>query len=472
MAARNSLQTNRSKNLTASKQLKTENEPKTGYSASTQSSQNRAMQAASKQLTNKPNTPNLRRRGSFGQDKTLKGELSGSGRQVKSSKSVPDLSESKYLSAAQKTSSTAMHCQRPTMAPTPTKTRLSQCSSTQKTHGASQNITIKKYKEENEGSDLSTSMEQCIRKLKGARVVPSRFRQAAAMRKKVVNKGHEKSSASELKRLNAEKKHLDLHSTGLEEGMLMPSLNWDLSAVKSEYSPVEVPECPTIMESTLVSPPLSEEDEIDAMDFDELLFFYMTTTRENYLEKYQENAERNLLLLEEQNQRLGREIFEYKQKYIMWENKKQLNSIIDQQMDHFKQVAPRVQLFKIQYKSLAQALDATRHSLQVKNIYMSEDPREDLEKLKMYLETTQQLLNGLGLGIDKENTEALAAFKELGVTVQDTDKEMKSFIRKIEEMASCISRETALLHQELDVQIMGMDVSAKGIFKYPFPLFC
>ncbi|XP_072100409.1 HAUS augmin-like complex subunit 8 [Mobula birostris] len=468
MAERNNLRTNRSANLTASKQLKAENEPKTDHRSSKQSSQKMATQAASKQLTNKPSTPNPRQKSSLGQDKTLKDELSGSGRKIRSSVSVPDLSESKNLPTAQRSSSTAM---RPTTIPTSTRLSLSQCSSTQKKHGTSQNKTIKKStKEENEGSDLASSMEVYNKKLKGARVVSSRFREAAATRKKVVNKGHEKNSGPELKRLNAAKKNIALHSTGIEESMLMPSLDWDLSVMKPEISPVEVPEYTGNMESALnitsqMAPHLSEEDNIEQMDFDELLFSYMTIKRENSLEKYQDDAERNLLLLEEQNQRLRREIFEYKQEYIMREKKKQLSLIIEQQMELLKQVVPSLKQFKVQYKSLGQALDATRHSLPVENIYMSEDPREDLAKLKIDLETTQQLLKGLRLGVDKENSNALSVFKELGVTAENTVKEMKSFFRNIEEMASFISRETALIHQELDEEVLGMDVSMKGIFK-------
>ncbi|XP_078279790.1 HAUS augmin-like complex subunit 8 isoform X2 [Rhinoraja longicauda] len=391
---------------------------------------------------------------------SLKDELSGFGRLVRSSKSVPDLSESKCSPAIHKLSSPAVSCQRPTTTPTP---RLSQCSSTQKSRALSQNVTVMNLKEESEGSDLASSMEELTKKSKGGRIVPSRFRAAAAMKKKVVNKILDKSSGPKLKRQNAE--HLKLHSTVIEESKLMPSLNWELSVMKSEYSPVEVPECTTILESCLVPPPQSEDDAMEKIDFDELLFSEMDITRRNYLGKYQENAERNLLLLEEETQRLRREIFEYKHEYLMRENKKQLNLVIEQQMEFLKLALPSIWQFKIQYKILGQALDATRHSLQVRNIHMSDDPRENLENLKVHLKTTQQVLTGLGLGMDKEDSKALAEIKELGVTALNTDKEMKSFFGKIEETAYYISRETVLLHQELNEQVLGMDVSARGIFK-------
>ncbi|XP_032902834.1 HAUS augmin-like complex subunit 8 [Amblyraja radiata] len=316
-----------------------------------------------------------------------------------------------------------------------------------------------KIKDES-GSNLTSSMEEFREKLKGGRVVPSRFREAAAMKKKVVNKIHDQSSGPELKRHNAEKKLFNLHSTGIEESMLVPP-DWDLSVMKSEYSPVEVPECTATFESSLVSPTLSEDDAIEKMDCDSLLFSYMAITREISLEKYQENAERNLLLLEEENQRSRRETFEYKQEYLIRENKKQLNSVIEQQMECLKLALPCLQQFKNQYKSLGQALDATRHSLQVRNIHMSDDPREDLENLKVHLRTTEQLLD---VGIDKDYSKALAENKELAETVENTDKEIKSFSRKIDELASSTSRET-VLHQELDEQDLGMDVLSLGIFK-------
>lgn len=54
------------------------------------------------------------------------------------------------------------------------------------------------------------------------------------------------------------------------------------------------------------------------------------------------------------------------------------------QMECLKLALPCIQQFKNQYKSLGRALDATRHSLQVKNIHMSDDPREDLGKFKYF----------------------------------------------------------------------------------------
>lgn len=86
------------------------------------------------------------------------------------------------------------------------------------------------------------------------------------------------------------------------------------------------------------------------------------------------------------------------------------------------------------------------------------------ENLKVHLQTTEQLLNELDVGIDKEFSKALAENKELGVTVANTDTEIKSFFRKIEELVSYANRENAF-HQELDEQGLGMDVLALGILK-------
>ncbi|XP_067824532.1 HAUS augmin-like complex subunit 8 isoform X2 [Heptranchias perlo] len=463
---RSVLGSKRSANLTTSKQLRPETEPKSAYTKSTQSSQQKPVQVASKQLPNKPTTPNLKRRDSFGQCKPLNEDSNGSSNLLKSSKSVPDLSESRYLSITNQPPSSAVLCR----TPTPVTQRVSQGGifqrATPKPHAVSQNVSHKKlYREENEGSGLMPSMEEYIRKSKGAREVQSRFREAAAMKKKVVSKGHEKSSGPGLKRLNIEKKSLDLHSTGLEESMLMPSLNWDLSAMKPEYSTIAMPEYMTSVIESALPPSLSDEDAIEVHDFNALLYSYMAITREKNLAKYQEKAERNLLLIEEENHHLRREIFQQKQELLLQEKQKQLDKIIDQQMELLRPVLASIQQFKIQYKSLGQALDTTRHSLQMKNISMSEDLRENLEELKIYLETTTKLLDGLGLRPDTDNSKALAGIKELGAAVAKTDTEMRSFFAKIEEVASCISRETALIHQELDEQALGMEVSAKGIFK-------
>uniref|UniRef100_UPI00398E52A3 HAUS augmin-like complex subunit 8 n=1 Tax=Pristiophorus japonicus TaxID=55135 RepID=UPI00398E52A3 len=313
----------------------------------------------------------------------------------------------------------------------------------------------------------ASPMEEHTKKLKGAREVPSRFREGANLKKKVVTRILAKSPGpgTGLKRQTVEKKKPNLNSTGLEESMLMPSLNWDVSAMGSEYSAIEMPEAlTTIQESTLI-PSLSEEDLIEVHCVDALLFSYMAIMREKSLAKYQEQAERNLLLIEEENQRLRRKKFQQKQALLLQEKEKQFYAIVDQQIELLRPVVVAMQPFKMQYKSLGQALDTTRHSLQTKNIYVSEDPSENLEELKSHLKITKQLLDGLGFRTDMDNSKALAGIKELGTAVTEADTEMKRFFAKIEELSSCVSRETALLHQELDEHALGMEESAKGIFK-------
>ncbi|XP_048416009.1 HAUS augmin-like complex subunit 8 isoform X3 [Stegostoma tigrinum] len=425
--------------LTTSKQLRSETESKTSSNTSVQSSRQKSLQITSEQLFIKPTTPGLKRRDSFGSRKSVAEDSSESGTLLRSSKSVPNLSDSPNLFTTPKSPLPATPSQRPASTHTP-RQRLSHCVTfqrgTPKPLAASQNSSLKKsYKEESKGSDMGSSMEECIGKTKGARVVPSRFREAAALKKKVVNKGPEKSSELVLKRLNVKKKCMDLHSTGLEESALMPSLNWDLSAMKPELSAIEMPECT----NSILEPVL----------------------RENNLEKYQERAEECLLQIEEENQHLRKEIFQQKQDLLLLEKSKQLDGMIEQQVEHLRPVVASIQLFKTQYKSFGQALDTTRHSLQTKNIYMSEDLRMFLEELKIHLRTTCQVLGKRGFGLDRKNSKAGI---ELGKAAAKTDTEMKSFFAKIEELASCISRETTLLHQELDEEALGMKVSAKGIF--------
>ncbi|XP_067872248.1 HAUS augmin-like complex subunit 8 isoform X2 [Heterodontus francisci] len=463
---RSILVSKRSANLTTSKHLRSETEPKSSCNTSVQSSQQKTMQVASEQLFIKPTTPSLKRRDSFGQRKSLNEDSNGSGTLLKSSKSVPNLNDSLYLATTPKSPLPAVPCQRPAPTHTPTRQRLNQCEAfqhvTPKPRVSSQNASHKKlYKEENKGSDLASSMEEYIGKPKGARIVPSRFREAAAMKKKVVSRGHEKISEPGLKRLNIKKKCSDLHSTGLEESALMPSLNWDLSAMKSEYSAIEVPECITSVLEPTLCPSLSEEDAVEVHNFDALLYSYLACTRENNLAKYQEKAEQYLLLIEEENQHLRREIFQQKQEILLQEKKKQLDGIVEQQIEHLRPVVASIQQFKIKHKSFGQALDTTRHSLQMKNVYMSEDPRKNLEELKIHLKTTNQLLDELGLKPDRNNSKTGSELAEAAVK---TETEMKSFLAKIEEVASCISRETTLIHQELDEQALGMKISAKGIF--------
>lgn len=61
------------------------------------------------------------------------------------------------------------------------------------------------------------------------------------------------------------------------------------------------------------------------------------------------------------------------------------------------------------------------------------------ENLKVHLQTTEQLLNELDVGIDKEFSKALAENKELGVTVANTDTEIKRGIGLLRQQRECIS---------------------------------
>ncbi|XP_078054936.1 uncharacterized protein haus8 isoform X3 [Mustelus asterias] len=411
---RSVLASKKSTNLPTYKHLRSETESKSPYNTSVQSSQHKTMQVASEQLFIKPTTPSLKRRDSFSSRKSFNDDScgSGSGILLKSSKSVPNLSDSRNMCTTPKSPLPATPCPRPRPTHSP-RQKLSQCDTLQrvtpKPHAAFQNTSCKKlYKDESKGSDIGSSMDECSGKMKGARVVPSRFREAATMKKKAVGKGNEKSSEPGLKRLNVKKRCSDLHSTGLEESAFLPSLNWDLSAMKPEFSAIEVPEYTNSVLEPVLSPTLPEEDAIEVHNFDALLYSYLA------------------LMLE-----------------------------------HLRPVVASNQQFKIQYRSFGQALDTTRHSLQTKNIYRSEDLRKNLEELKIHLKTTYQLLDGLGLRSDRSNSKAGI---ELGEAAAKTDTEIKSFFTKIEELASCISRETTLIHQELDEEALGMKVSAKGIF--------
>ncbi|XP_038633351.1 HAUS augmin-like complex subunit 8 isoform X5 [Scyliorhinus canicula] len=430
----------RSANLIASKVLRSETESKSSCNTSVQSSQQKSMHGhvAKEQLFIKPTTPNLKRTDSFGSRKSFTEDSNGSSTLLKSSKSVPNLSDSRNVFTTQKSPLPTTPYLRPASTHTP-KHRLSQCDTfqriTPKPRAASQSTSLKNvHKEESKVLDIGSSMEEHSGKAKGARAVQSRFREAAAMKKKVVVKDHEKSSGSGLKRLNVKKKFSDLHSTVLEESALLPSLNWDLSVMK-QLSSIGMPEHTySVLEPAL---------------------------RENKLATYQEKAEEYLLPMEENNEHFRRGLFQQKQELILQEKNKQMDGMVEQQLEHLQPVVASNQQFEIQYRTFGQALDTTRHGLQMKNISTSEDLRQNLEELKIHLKSTHQLLDGLGLQSDGSNSKAESELREAAAK---TETEMKSFFVKIEEVASYISRETALIHQELDEEDLGINVSAKGIF--------
>eukprot|EP00062_Callorhinchus_milii_P013552 gi/632961766/ref/XP_007896942.1/ PREDICTED: HAUS augmin-like complex subunit 8 isoform X1 [Callorhinchus milii] len=444
-------------NLLSGKHLRFESDQNSASGDSTLFSQQKLTQSTGK----------LVRRNSFGL-KAFTEDGKDPSTLLKSFKSTPDLSQSTHSSIATVTSLGASgRGPHPTRSPAKPRVcqrglfqRLVQRDGTNSTNSSR----TKSSAEDSEGSRLASSLEETITKLKskGPREVPSRFMESATTEKKMHSKASVTSSGFGLKKLNKARKTLKLHSTGLEESMLPP--NWDLSFVQSESTEIRNPEnTMSILETSLC--PMSEADAIEQLEFDAILYMYMAVMREENLVKYQDKAERNLLLIEEENELLRREVFHPKQDQLLREKERQLCELMDQQMEILREVVRQVQLFGGQYKALGQALDVTRHSLQTKNILIPGGTREYLEQLKSFLKVTKGILDGFGLGTSTENHEALAGIKDLRELATKTEVKIKSYLTEVEAMASWVSRESALLHQEVDEQDLGMEALAGWIFK-------
>ncbi|XP_035307287.1 HAUS augmin-like complex subunit 8 isoform X2 [Cricetulus griseus] len=320
------------------------------------------------------------------------------------------------------------------------------------------------------------------RRVQGGRVIESRYLQYEKKTKKVMEsstsgatvsastggKPPEERKASALSR-SKDSQVIgmgDLQSTMLEGHVTTPP-NLDLSGINDKSMFRKPPQLDRTMskeaQSVFCTTPQKKktlhkkrrlalqdlQKTMDMMESQTLLLTLLSVKMENNLTLLEEKAEKDLAAMCREKEKLQGQVLELRRQLLLQQKHEELAAALDAQMEllgPFQAVAER---FKEQYKTLATALDNTRHELPVQAIHMQGSGQELLDDLQPALRTTLQLLGELGICSPDSSVQEPCLLEELRNLTKKKDLELHRIVDQVLELSSQASKEVALINQEV-----------------------
>ncbi|KYO41876.1 HAUS augmin-like complex subunit 8 [Alligator mississippiensis] len=210
---------------------------------------------------------------------------------------------------------------------------------------------------------------------------------------------------------------------------------------------------------------LSDPDDVIRMQESQaLLLTYARIRIEKNLAQLEEKAERNLIRLCEEKKRQQKELYELKRKLLLKEREQQLDEILDKQNEVLAPLAAVCQHFAEKFKIFATALDATRHELPVRNIYVEGDRYKYLDELQKHLAITQNLLAEVVTDYSEENSKAFSLLKELKELSLKMDEELQRSFIQVQDLSFEVSKEVSLRNQKECEETYGIETMKRWYF--------
>ncbi|KAM7328479.1 hypothetical protein ACRRTK_012571 [Alexandromys fortis] len=325
------------------------------------------------------------------------------------------------------------------------------------------------------------------RRVQGGRVVESRYLQYEKKTKKAsVSAGGKSPEGRKTSTLQKIKDSLVMGTGGLQSTMLEghstapPCL--DLSSIKdtsmSRTAPhldrtmsrkAEPTSCTTQKKTRLPKKRQDPQETMDMMESQTLLLTLLSVKMENNLALLEEKAEKDLAALCREKERLQQRVLELRRQLLLQQKHQELATILDAQMEVLGPLEAVAKRFKEEYKTLATALDATRHELPVQGIHMQGSGQELLDDLEPALKTTLQLLGELGISSPDASGQVSRLLEELRDLITKKDRELYScvagggtppscYLRIFDlamDLSTLASKEAALINQEAWEEAQG-----------------
>nr|XP_027788217.1 HAUS augmin-like complex subunit 8 isoform X2 [Marmota flaviventris] len=263
----------------------------------------------------------------------------------------------------------------------------------------------------------------------------------------------------------------DLQSTLLEgHGTAPPDL--DLSAINDRSMVRRIPQLEKTVakktESTsFIAPRKKSPDPTEVMEMMEsqtLLLSLLTLKMENSLAEFEEEAEKNLVLVCREAAALQEQAHGLRRRLLLCQRTRELAETLNTQMELLSPFEAVCERFKEQYRMFATALDTTRHELPLKSIHLEGDGHQLLDALQRDLETTHRLLGELGVGSAEENEQVLALLRELRDATSSKDLELQRIFSQVLELSAEASKEAALINQEVWEEAQGLGTPSQWYF--------
>lgn len=265
-----------------------------------------------------------------------------------------------------------------------------------------------------------------------------------------------------------------LQSTMLEGHSTAPPC-LDLSSIKdtsmSRTAPqldrtmskkAESTSCSTQRKTRLPKRRQDPQETMDMMESQTLLLTLLSVKMENNLALLEEKAEKDLVALCCEKERLQQRVLELRRQLLLQQKHRELATILDAQMEVLGPLEAVAKRFKEQYKTLATALDATRHELPVQGIHMRGSGQELLDDLEPALKTTLQLLGELGISspdasgqVPDTSAQVSRLLEELRDLITKKDRELYRIFDLAMELSTLASKEAALINQEAWEEAQG-----------------
>ncbi|CAH2293290.1 HAUS augmin-like complex subunit 8 [Pelobates cultripes] len=201
-----------------------------------------------------------------------------------------------------------------------------------------------------------------------------------------------------------------------------------------------------------------QEDTVEIMEFQTLMFTYLTMKMQKNLSRLEEKAERNLLLVNEEKDHLQEKVHKLKRENLLFKREEELHDLLDKQTEA---LAPSIEVkdtFENNYRTFATALDCTRHQLPIKDIHVIGTRQRYLEDLQKHLETTKSLLEETISTSAEEKAEMFGTIKELKDIVIKTDAELTRTFHQVLDLSFKVSKEISLQNQKAVEESCELDV--------------
>ncbi|XP_069818394.1 HAUS augmin-like complex subunit 8 [Dendropsophus ebraccatus] len=335
-----------------------------------------------------------------------------------------------------------------------------------------------------QNSSGGSSGDAAMKKIKGAKVVKSRYMQyekpKITKKNNVVNttilsagKSQEKSgSVTPTRRSMAPQRFKappdDLQST-LLDGHKIARPELDFSVINDK----------TMQKLTPKSQPVSElrkpkreatsisgmsEDMIDMIESQTLIFTYLAMKMQKNITRLEEKAERSLLLVHDEKTQLQEKVQQLKRDLFINRREEQLNDLLEKQAEPLAPSAAATAQFKEHYKSFATTLDCTRHQLPIKDIHITGTRQRFLEDIQKHLAYTKSLLEEAMSSPANDNVNLLDTIKNLEDTVLKTDSELSRSLHQVLDLSFKVNKEVSLQNQKLVEKNSEMEVVRQWYF--------
>ncbi|XP_015282177.1 PREDICTED: HAUS augmin-like complex subunit 8 [Gekko japonicus] len=318
-------------------------------------------------------------------------------------------------------------------------------------------------------------------KVRGGRIVPSRYLQydrkttgkadiSQSLMKEPERAASAKRPPTQLQKQKntSEMTFRVLHSTVLEDhGNAQPDLDFSVISDKTRPAmPLPKPN-PAVKgtsrkQLTQMSP--EAENLARLLESQNLLLTYASVKMEKYLATLEEKAERNLLALSEECEKLQREAHRKKRRLLQLKKKQDLSEALDRQLEVLAPVAERCARFHEEYKHFATALDSTRHELPLKEIHVGENQHQYLADMQEQLIATQNILKQYPQEHLEDNAQVLAVMKELEEASLKLNDELPRSFATVLSLSADVSKEISLHHQKSCEDTLGLEAMKQYYF--------